>query len=78
MEWKFGLSFSLLSLEIKACNNFVSSFCNLDLCSSIRGFYSMTKEGQVVEALEVVEEVEDLVEVVDRSIAIAVDSRDTM
>lgn len=38
----------------------------------------MTKEEQVVEALEVVEEVKDLVEVADKSITTATDSRDTM
>ena len=38
---------------------------------------SMTKEEQVMEALEVVEEVEDLVEVADKSIDTVAENRDT-
>ena len=37
----------------------------------------MTKEEQVAEALEVAEEVEDFIEVVDKSIATATDNKDT-
>ena len=39
MEWKFGLSLSLLSLDMKACNKSVSSICNLDLYAGIQYFY---------------------------------------
>ena len=45
---------------------------------TILALRNMTREEQVEEDLEVVEEVEDLVEVVERSLATAVDNRDTM
>ena len=49
MEWKFGLSFSLLSLDMKACNKYVSSFCSLDLCASIRYFYMVSEHVKLLQ-----------------------------
>ena len=45
--------------------------------STILALHSTTKEEQVMEALEVEEEVEDLVEVEDKSLATVVDIKDT-
>lgn len=44
---------------------------------TILALHSTTKEEQVTEALEVAEEVEDLVEVADKSFATVADNRDT-
>ena len=53
-------------------------FMRCRVTNRILALRNMTKEEQVAKALEVVEEVEDLVEVADKSIATAADNRDTM
>lgn len=46
--------------------------------SKILALHSMTKEEQVMKALEVKEEEEEMIEVEDQSLAIVVDSKDNM
>ena len=53
-------------MQCKVTSNIILALC------------SMTKEEQVVEALEVEEEEEDLVEVEDKSLATIVDNKNTM